>query len=113
MRVEQRANAQQRIGLSHGQSPQTWVQLRASPFVIARAGRRFENKTAWPGVRIQSLNTVPKLQRPSMVFYRSSADGEFAYDSRCTVNPVAFHLFSSLNLRCLMLNPKICPTAEK
>jgi hypothetical protein len=98
MRVEQRANTQQRIRFSHDTSPQTWVQLHAPPFFIALASPRFENKTAWPGVRIQSLNTAPKLQRPSMVCYWSMAERDFADDFRCTIHPVAFHLFSSLAL---------------
>ena len=99
MRVEQRANAQQRIGFSHNSSPQTWVQLDPPPFFIALAGRRFENKTAWPRVRIQSLDATPKLQRPLMVLYWSIADRDFADNSHCTIHPVAFHLFTSLNLR--------------
>ena len=88
MPVQQRANAQQRINFSHNSSPQTRVQLRAPPFFIALASGRLENKTARPGIGVQPLNTLPKLQRPSMVFYWSSADREFAYEFRYTIHSV-------------------------
>ena len=107
MRVQQRANAQQRISFSHNSSPQTRVQLRPAPLFIPLPGRRLENKTAWPGIGVQSLNTMPKLQRSSMVFYWSSADRYFAYDFRCTIHPVRFHLFISLNPGYAMLNSEV------
>ena len=40
----------------------------APPFFITLAARRFENKTTWSRIGIQSLNSAPKLERPSMVF---------------------------------------------
>ena len=54
---------------------------------------------------------MPKLQRSLMVFYWSSAKRDFAYDFRCTIYPVWFHLFTTLNLGRIKLNSKV-RTAE-
>jgi hypothetical protein len=90
-------------------SPETRIQLRASPFFVTRACGCLKNKASRPPIRIQPFHLLPELESTPMTFCRLDRGRISAHNFNRAISAAAFHMRSQSRLSIVNNQPRDAP----